>query len=450
MRQILWFRRDLRVTDSAILSFAKKDVLPIFIFDENILSKLASDDTRVTFIYEKVKKLKEELKSIGLNLVIFYGKPIEIFSKLKSLGFDEVLCSTDFDYYSKVRDNEVEKIIPMQRFCDSFILNPWEAVKQDGTPYKVFTPFYKAQNFISQSDEIELYKRNKYLNLIEDKSINFEDIPSLESMGFVKQELPLFLTKSADILIKEFIEKIDNYEVNRDYFYIDATSNLSVHLRFGVISPRELFNKVKALKNDCEFFIRELFWREFYNTLLYHFPKSQFENFNSLQIEWNESKEDFEKWCKGQTGVPIIDAAMRYFNKTGYMHNRLRMIVSSFLTKNLLVDWRKGERYFASKLLDYEASSNIGSWQWAASTGADSVPYFRIFNPYTQSEKFDKDAIFIKSVLPQLKDVDSKFIHKENGVFKSLFVDYEKPMVSIRESRQRALQTFKRAKNEKV
>ncbi|MGM0518748.1 MAG: cryptochrome/photolyase family protein [Campylobacterota bacterium] len=447
MKQILWFRRDLRITDSAILSFSKKDVLPIFIFDTDILKQLPSDDKRVTFIYKNVMELKKRLKTVGLDLAIFYAKPIEIFSKLKGLGFDEVLCSSDFDYYSKSRDKEIEKIIPLRRYCDSFILNPWEVLKKDNTPYKVFTPFYKSLDFIHSSHKIELFKRNESLQLCKEcDDIDFDKIPSLEEMGFIKQKLPKFLTKSANSLIDEFIDKMDDYEKYRDYFFIDATSNLSVHLRFGLISPREVFNKLKALSSNCEFFIRELFWREFYNTLLYHFPKSQFENFNGLKIQWNESNEDFKKWCEGKTGVPIIDAAMQHLNNTGCMHNRLRMVVSSFLTKNLLIDWRKGERYFALKLLDYEASSNIGSWQWAASTGADSVPYFRVFNPYTQSEKFDKDGLFIKSVLTQLKDVDSRLLHKENGVFKSLFVDYEEPMISIKDSRQRAIETFKRAK----
>lgn len=219
-----------------------------------------------------------------------------------------------------------------------------------------------------------------------------------------------------------------------------------------MISPRQVFNKIKELKaknENKEFFIRELFWREFYSYILFHFPKSEVENLNKIKVNWNENETDFQKWCDGKTGVPLIDAAMRYFNLTGTMHNRLRMIVSSYLTKNLLIDWKKGERYFASKLLDYEASSNIGSWQWAASTGADSVPYFRIFNPYLQSAKFDKEAIFIKSVIPKLKDVNPKLIHKENGVQSNMFLDYPKQIVSIEFSRKRAIEEFKRANNEK-
>jgi deoxyribodipyrimidine photo-lyase len=449
MKQILWFRRDLRISDSAILHFAKDEVLPIFIFDKNILDKLSSDDNRVKFIYKSVLKLKEELKKIGLDLAIFYSRPKEVFSKLKDEGFENILCSIDFDSYAKKRDEEISQIIPIQTFTDSFITHPQDCMKSDGTPYKVFTPYYNNLEFIWNSYRLEEFKTNENLKLI---SFDYESIPSLEDMNFEAQNLPEFLEKSANDLLEEFEEKINNYKIDRDFFDKDATSNLAIHLRFGLISARQVFNKIKELKartENKEFFIRELFWREFYNYILYHFPKSEFENLKNIKVNWNEDEEVFQKWCDGKTGVPIIDAAMRYFNLTGTMHNRLRMVVSSYLVKNLLVDWKKGERYFASKLVDYEASSNIGSWQWAASTGADSVPYFRIFNPYLQSKKFDKDAIFIKSVLSELKDVDTKQIHSENGVQSNIFLDYPVQIVSIDFSRKRAISEFKRANNEK-
>ena len=449
MKQILWFRRDLRITDSAILHFVKDEVLPIFIFDKNILDKLSKDDKRVTFIYKSVLNLKKQLKEIGLDLAIFYSTPKEVFSKLKDEGFENILCSVDFDDYAKKRDEEISKLIPMQTFTDSFITHPNDCLKADKTPYKVFTPYYKNLSFIWGSYRLEEFKRNENLELI---PFNFDSIPTLESMGFVKQILPDFLKKSPDEFVEDFGQKIDNYKVDRDFFDKNATSNLAVHLRFGLISPRQVFNKIKELKarsENKEFFIRELFWREFYNYILYHFPKSETSNLNEIKVNWNEDEKVFQKWCEGKTGVPIIDAAMRYFNQTGTMHNRLRMIVSSYLTKNLLIDWKKGEQYFASKLLDYEASSNIGSWQWAASTGADSVPYFRIFNPYLQSAKFDKEAIFIKSVLKELKDVPAKQIHSENGVQSNIFLDYPKQIVSIDFSRKRAIEEFKRANNEK-
>ena len=449
MKQILWFRRDLRIIDSAILANANDEVLPIFIFDKNILDKLHKDDKRVTFIYQSVLRLKEQLKSIGLDLAIFYGEPKEIFSKLQKLNFDSVLCSVDFDSYAKRRDDEIDNIIPLIRFTDSFILHPKDVLKSDKTPYKVFTPFYKSLEYIWDSSKLEEKTVAKNLKKIE---FDYDSVPILEELGFKKQDLPTFLNKSADELVEEFASKISNYQEDRDFFYKSATSNLAVHLRFGLISPRTLFNKIKkidALSSQKDFYIRELFWREFYNYILYHFPKSEFENLNQIEVNWNQSEESLQKWCEGNTGVPLIDAAMRYFNETGTMHNRLRMIVSSYLTKNLLIDWKKGEKYFASKLLDYEASSNIGSWQWAASTGADAVPYFRIFNPYLQSAKFDKEAIFIKSVIPELKDVNAKLIHSENGVQSNIFLDYPKQLVSIEYSRKRAIEEFKRANNEK-
>ena len=446
MKQILWFRRDLRITDNVILSMAIDKVLPIFIFDKNILKSLPSDDKRITFIYRSVLDLKEKLKKIGLDLAIFYDEPINVFKKLKKEGFDEVLCSIDFDNYAKKRDKDIEKILPLKRYIDSFILNPKEHMKNDGTPYKVFTPFYKSLNIISNSKNIEAFKRNKNLQIVE---FDYDLIPSLKDIGFEKQKLASFLQKSAKTLLDEFIGKIEDYKKDRDFFYKDASSKISVHLRFGIISAKEVFNYLKSFDNlECEFFIRELFWREFYNYILLNFPKSETKNFNKIEIEWNNNEEDFQKWCNAQTGVPIIDAAMKNLNETGMMHNRLRMVVASFLTKNLFVDWKKGEKYFASKLLDYEASSNIGSWQWSASTGADASPYFRVFNPYIQSKKFDKDGIFIKSIFPKLKDIDSKLFHIENGVSSNLFVDYPKSMVDISLSRKQAIEKFKRAKNE--
>ena len=450
MKQILWFRRDLRVSDSAILSFAKDEVLPIFIFDKNILDLLDKNDKRVSFIYESVLKLKENLKSLGLDLAIFYSTPKEVFESFKNQGFDSILCSVDFDAYAKKRDEEISKIVPMQTFTDSFITHPNDCLKADKTPYKVFTPYYKNLEFIWNSYKLVEFEINKNLKLI---PFDYDSVPTLEDLGFISQNLPTFLQKSADELIYDFAIKIDNYKVDRDFFDKNATSNLAVHLRFGLISPRQVFNKIKELKartENKEFFIRELFWREFYNYILFHFPKSETSNLNEIEVNWNEDDTAFQKWCEGNTGVPIIDAAMRYFNQNGTMHNRLRMIVSSYLTKNLLIDWKKGEQYFASKLLDYEASSNVGSWQWAASTGADAVPYFRIFNPYLQSAKFDKEAIFIKSVISELKDVNAKLIHSENGVQSNIFLDYPPQIVSIDFSRKRAIEEFKRANNERA
>ncbi|WP_428026251.1 cryptochrome/photolyase family protein [Arcobacter sp.] len=443
MKQILWFRRDLRIIDNKILEKASNEVMPIFIFDKNILEKLDIEDKRVTYIYDAVISLKKSLQSFGLDLYIFFDTPKNVFSKLKNEGFDEVLCSCDFDSYSIKRDKEISKIIPLKRYLDSFLINPRKNLKKDGTPYKVFTPFYKSLSWLSDSDKIGEATINPNLKLYKYE----KETPSLEKLGFKRAYLPEFLKKSPQDRLDDFKEKVQEYEKNRDIFYKDGTSNLGIDLRFGTLSPRMIFNEIKkSNKKNSEVFIRQLFWREFYNYILYHFPKSENENWNGLEISWSENEEDFQKWCEGKTGVPIVDAAMIHFNKTGMMHNRLRMIVSSFLCKNLLISWKKGEQYFAKKLLDYDASSNIGSWQWAASTGADSVPYFRIFNPYLQSAKFDKETIFIKSVIPELKDVDAKLIHTE-GALKNKYI---RPIVDIKYSRDRAISIFKEAKNARV
>ena len=444
MKQILWFRRDLRIKDNAILSNAENKVLPIFIFDKNILNKLEKDDKRVTFIYKSVLQLKKELQEIKLDLAIFYDEPKNVFKQLMNIGFDEVLCSIDFDSYSKKRDEDIEELIPMKRYIDSFILDPQLHLKKDNTPYKVFTAFYKSLKIITQADKIEEYQNNQKLEKID---FDYSNIPSLSHMKFDKQKLANFLDKDAFTLLKEFQSKISTYDEDRDFFYKDASSKISVHLRFGLISPKQVFNYFKSLSNNYDFFIRELFWREFYNYILFHFPNSQFTNWNNLEIKWNENEDDFINWCEGKTGVPIIDAAMIHLNNTGQMHNRLRMIVASFLTKNLFINWKKGEEYFAKKLLDYEVSSNVGSWQWSASTGVDAAPYFRIFNPYIQSKKYDEDGIFIKSVIKELNNFDSKSFHIENALQSNLFITYPKSIVDIKISRQRAIEKFKEAKN---
>lgn len=450
MKQILWFRRDLRVVDSEILANVKGEVLPIFIFDKNILEKLSKEDKRVTFIYKSVNELKESLKKIGLDLAIFFDIPKNVFTKLKQEGFSEILTSIDFDFYAKKRDEEVERILPLRRFLDSFLIDPKDILKSDKTPYKVFTPFYNSLEPLHQSNSIKEFETSKNIKKVD---FDYSFIPTLEDLGFIEQKLPDFLYKSADELIEDFSKKLNSYQENRDYIYLDAGSKLSVHLRFGLISPKMIFNRVKKLqvsKKEINFFIRELIWREFYNYILYHFPQSEFENLNKIEVNWSQNDENFKKWCEGKTGVPIIDAAMRYFNNTGLMHNRLRMIVASYLVKNLLIDWKKGENYFAQKLLDYEKSSNIGSWQWAASTGVDAVPYFRVFNPYLQSKKFDANAVFIKSILKELKDIPVKLIHIENGVQENIFLDYPKQIIGISTSRNRAILEFKRANSDKL
>lgn len=442
MKQILWFRRDLRIEDNALLSYASGEVLPIFIFDTNILDPLPSDDMRVSFIYKSVQKLKQDLQGIGLDLQVFHGDPVTIFEEILEhySDFDEVVCSCDFDAYARTRDENVEKLLPMKRMYDSFLVHPSNTLKSDQTPYKVFTPFYKNLFPLWDCDHIHEATPSQTMRLY---NFSFTALCTLESLGFEAQQLPNFLLQPVWELVDAFTQRLENYQEARDYFALEGTSKLSTHLRFGVISVKQLFNRIKPFAHSA-FFIRELFWREFYNTILYYFPESAFENFNAKKVPWSTNKSHFKAWCDGETGVPIVDAAMQHLNATGQMHNRLRMIVASFLTKNLFLPWQWGEQYFALKLLDYEASSNIGSWQWGASTGADSVPYFRVFNPYSQSEKFDKEGIFIKSVFPQFQETNPKLFHKENGLQSDLFSVYPLSIVSIKESRQAAIDQFKK------
>lgn len=426
MKQILWFRRDLRISDSAILAAAKDEVLPIFIFDKNILDNLQQDDKRISFIFDAVSKLKLELKTLNLDLAIFYGEPVEIFEELKKSNFDEILTSVDFDSYAKKRDEQISNILPIKTFFDSWLVHPNDTLKSDGTPYRVFTPYYKSlkDGFCHIFEEFHVSKNLKLIS-----HPQFEQTLSLEDLGFLRQKLPDFLHKNPFEILEDFKSKIDEYEINRDFFYLDGTSNLSVFLRFGIISPKQILNVLNSWSKEgkqIEIFKKELFWREFYNAILFHFPQSEFANFNGKQVAWRENNSDFEAWCEGKTGVPIIDAAMRCLNQTGLMPNRLRMVSASFLTKNLLIDWRLGEAYFAKKLLDYEASSNIGSWQWAASTGADAVPYFRVFSPYAQQAKFDSKNIFI-----------NKYISKEELIL---------PIVDVKYSAKRAIEAFAKAK----
>ena len=442
MKQILWFRRDLRINDNAILAHAQGDILPLFIFDTHILDPLPNNDKRLTFIYQSVLKLKKELQKIGLDLAILFGEPEKIFTRFKNERFNEVLCSIEHDHYAKTRDRAIEKIIPLRRFNDAFLIEPKEHLNQSNLPYKIFTPFYNTLAYLWESKAIGQLKPAQNLRLI---AFDYQSIPTLEAMGFIEQTMPSFLKKSAQTLLANFTQKLPNYQKDRDFFALDdATTKLSVHLRFGLLSPKEFFNTLRPYPNS-QAVIRQLFFREFYNYLLYHFPSSQFENYKPIDIEWSDNKEHFKQWCEGNTGVPIVDAGMRHLNQTGLMHNRLRMIIASYLTKNLLIDWRWGERYFAKKLLDYEASSNIASWQWASSTGSDAVPYFRVFNPYLQSSKFDKKGIFIKSILPQLAHLDTKLFHKENGVQSNIFVNYPHQLVEIQSSRLRAIEVFKKA-----
>ncbi|TKI69359.1 deoxyribodipyrimidine photo-lyase [Sulfurimonas crateris] len=441
MRRILWFRRDLRVEDNPLLSFGG-EVLPIFIFDENILKELSENDKRVTFIFHYVVKLKSDLQKVGLDLKIFYGKPEDIFEELK--GFDEVVASGDYDSYAKERDIKISNILHFRYLSDTYIFKPKEVLKDNGEPYFVFTPFYKKARAILSHKNIDEVKIAEHILAQEDYEgiqINGKKLPlELESIGFEKQEIEII---NPHIKLDNFLKKMDRYQEMRDYLSVDATSSLSVDLRFGTISIRAVLRALFSLKRkDIEPFIRQLIFRDYYAYLLFHIPTLETQNYK-YNFNGIKDEQKFKAFCEARTGVPIVDAGVRELLYTGEMHNRVRMVVASFFTKDLLLPWQWGERFFASYLLDYDLASNALSWQWSAGTGVDPQPYFRVFNPYLQSKKFDKDAHYIKKWLPELVDIAPKFLHDEIYLLNNTTPDYPKPIVVHKDAAKKAVELFR-------
>lgn len=447
MRRILWFRRDLRVRDNPLISYGG-EVLPIFIFDSHILDPLDKTDKRVSFIFSHVTKLKEDLRSVGLDLRIFYGTPAEVFDSLGLDDFDEVVASGDYDAYAKDRDREISLRIHFRYVYDTYLFKPKEVLKDDGSPYLVFTPFYKRALPVLLAKELQDYK-------IADSSlidINYEGIAhivnsstttlplTLGSIGF--ERVPLACEDPLKKL-KDFGNRLEGYQKDRDYLYTVASSCLSMDLRFGTIGIREIVRAIKD-KPHSEAFIRQLIFRDFYAYLLFHFPTLQTQNYkNSFNGIENETY--FKAFCSGQTGVPIVDAGVRELVQNGTMHNRVRMICASFFTKDLLLPWQWGEAFFAKYLLDFDAASNILSWQWSAGTGIDPQPYFRIFNPYLQSRKFDKDALYIKTHCKELANIPAKDLHDEAYLQNAHIKDYPQPLVDHKSQSKRAIELFKGA-----
>lgn len=425
---IFWHRRDLRIHDNAGLYHALKSnypVLPIFIFDRNILDKLDDkNDARVNFIHQQLQELKIQYEKLGTTLCVFYGKPIEVWKEiLNNYLVKEVYCNRDYEPYAHERDKSIfefltSKNIPFKGFKDHVIFEKNEVLKDDGMPYTVYTPYSKKWKLKLNDFYLKSYPVEKYLsNLYRTDKLK---IIGLEEMGF-KSTTISFPKKMAN---KELIK---NYHVTRDLPSVNGTTRLSVHLRFGTISIRELANTAKQLN---EKYLNELIWRDFYQMILFHFPHTVNKAFKPEydRIQWLNNEKEFSAWCQGKTGYPIVDAGMRELNATGFMHNRVRMIVASFLTKHLLIDWRWGEAYFAKKLLDFELASNVGGWQWAAGCGVDAAPYFRVFNPTLQTEKFDKELKYIKQWVP------------EYGT-----AAYPKPIIEHKVARERVLITYKKA-----
>jgi deoxyribodipyrimidine photo-lyase len=427
---IFWFRRDLRLDDNHGLFQALdqgENVLPLFIFDKNILDKLDNKaDARVEFIHDQISQIHQELIKKGSSLLVKYGDPEVIFSELlEEYDIQAVHTNRDYEPYAKSRDESVARLLnkrdlKLHLYKDQMIFEPGEILNGSGEFYKVFTPFSKV--WLSKFDPATLaeFKPMHWKNLFLCKPM--EIIP-LEKMGFMNSEIPI-PSQSADE------EVIAHYNETRDFPAKNGTSRLGIHLRFGTISIRKLAIKAYGLNAT---YLNELIWREFYMMIMAYNPQVVDKAFKPAydQIPWRNNEEEFAAWREGKTGYPIVDAGMRELNTTGYMHNRVRMVVASFLTKHLLIDWRWGEAYFAEKLLDFELASNNGGWQWAAGTGTDAQPYFRVFNPSSQQEKFDKNWKYIKKWIPEINSDK-----------------YPKPIVDHKFARQRAIDTYKSALNQ--
>ena len=424
---IFWFRRDLRLKDNHGLYQALesgKKVLPIFIFDEDILDLLENKyDKRVDFIVQALQTLNSFLKSKNKGIKIFKGKPLEIYKKLtENYEIEAVYSNEDYEPYAIKRDQEIadflaSKNINFHQFKDQVIFHKDEIVKADKKPYTVYTPYSKLWLNEFQKIDLQGFPSEKKLDIL--LEIPFEEL-KIEYIGFQKTDLT-FEVPEADLHI------IKTYEETRNFPAVKGTTQLGVHLRFGTISVRKL---AKIAKENNLTFLKELIWREFFMQILYHFPKVVNHSFKSKYdaIPWENNPEFLEKWKAGKTGFPIVDAGMRELNTTGFMHNRVRMITASFLIKHLLTDWRIGEAYFAEKLMDYDLSANNGNWQWCASSGCDAAPYFRIFNPDEQQKKFDPDFKYIKKWIPEF---GTKY--------------YPKPIVEHKKAREKVLKVYKEA-----
>lgn len=458
---LCWIRRDLRLHDSNALSQAlhSGETTLVFVFDPLILDKLQDKhDKRLTFIYQSLQEIEEKVQKQGSSIVIRYGDPVTEIPRLaQELKIKNVYCNRDYEPYAKDRDAKVSKKLSslgvnFHQFKDSVFFEKHEVLTNQGGIYKVFTPYKnKWIETFEKSDKIipdfncPLKNLKKFSNPKNILTFNW-----YQEMGF--HETPPLLhggTKAAQKLLEKFSKKINDYEDNRNFPAVEGTSLLSVYIRHGNISIRDMLRLGSSHpSNGGRVWLSELIWRDFYQMILDTFPhvvKGSFKR-DYDQIKFPGSVKDFKAWCEGQTGFPIVDAAMRCLNETGMMHNRLRMIVASFLCKTLLVDWRKGEHYFAEKLLDFDLAANNGGWQWSSSSGCDAQPYFRIFNPYSQSEKFDPNGEFIRQWVPELRHLNGKEIHHPDPL---LALDYPRPIVSYELNRKRCLEIYSIVKAEK-
>lgn len=433
MISIFWHRRDLRIQDNAALFKALKnggEVQPIFVFDETILSKLPRDDQRVVFIHQEIQRLKEEYKKLGTDLQVFYGNPIQLIPEIaEKLEATAVYANRDYEPYALERDQNIFEVLRSKNVAftgakDHVIFEKSEILKGDGTPYTIFTPYSRKWKEKLNESDLSSYEVEKHVENL--KQSDTTPLISLKEMKFEEE-------KKIEFPARIFPEKIiQSYSETRDIPSILGTTRLSLHLRFGTISVREL---ARVATKSNETYLNELIWRDFYQMIIFHFPHSAKAAFRSKydKIDWEKNEDHFTAWCEGKTGYPLVDAGMRELNATGFMHNRVRMVVASFLTKHLLLDWRLGEGYFAVKLLDFELASNVGGWQWAAGCGCDAAPYFRVFNPTSQQEKFDKKFTYIQKWVPEFGTPD-----------------YPSPIIEHKFARERVIERYKKALNETV
>lgn len=425
---IFWFRRDLRLDDNAGLYHALKEnlnVLPLFILDTDILDCIEDrSDRRVQFIFQELGRLHGELSAYGTSLLVKIGKPYDVWKHLiKDYHITNVYVNRDYEPYALERDEAVRNLLKEQRislfaYKDQVVFEMYEVMKDEGKPYTVFTPYSKKWKAKLTSFYFKPYQTLKYSNHF--CKMAALPLPSIESVGFnmTDFEFPARLVSN---------EVVKSYDKNRDFPALNGTSKLGIHLRFGTLSIRKLL--AYALERN-PVYVNELIWRDFYQQILFHFPKVTNQAFKPEYdlVEWENDEVKFKSWCEGKTGYPLVDAGMRELNATGYMHNRVRMVAASFLTKHLLIDWRWGEAYFAAKLLDFDLAANNGGWQWASGSGTDAAPYFRVFNPQLQMEKFDPELKYVIQWVPELGTDE-----------------YSKPIVSHAMARDRMLKAYKKA-----
>ena len=476
IHSLVWMRRDLRLHDHACLHMALKGdgrIAPVFVFDTDILTHFPdAKDRRVSFLARRLCVLDDQLKLRGGGMLVLHGSAREIMPKLAAkLRIRQVVAAQDVEPSARERDDVVKNALPdtcrfMQPW-DHLIQPPHAVLKDDGTPYKVFTPFsrrWKAAHGGADFAEYTVEDGERYADVValrnaaRDIGLSVLEPASgvaamLEAIGYEQAEEDEWYVGETHVAerLKQFArESMTAYKDRRDYMAVKGTSKLSPYLRFGLVSPRECARYAAENTNEgSHCWLNELIWRDFYAMILFHFPdvvQHEFQELYRNALPWSQNATYIEAFQEGRTGYPVVDAAMRELNQTGWMHNRARMIVASFATKHLKLDWRIGEAYFAQKLMDYDLASNNGGWQWAASTGTDAQPYFRVFNPTAQGEKFDPEGEYVRRFVPELKNTETKYIHAPEKLGMLKPADYPKPIVEHKAAREAAIAMFKEAR----